>query len=489
MALVWLTVFLTSVSGLLQSEEDPNLPIKNLRMEPAERRLTWDLHGNVPEILCFINSKRITKAIDNNHYCQFQVLPLCEVKNFTISLTKGPPFLMGIQYPLQEGNPGAAAQRLDCWVHDVDFLTCSWEVGREAPGDVQYRLYWQELRTHREQECPHYETDDRGKHVRCHFNDVSRLPKHLQILVRGTSHGASIPCVDRSVELSEIDFAHSLTLEGPFPLLPITLNFYEACFQSIFWEWAGGMLICFTHKSLFVFFFPPVLERLSSPNITATCNKSYSMMEWKVLSHVNHRFEYELQIQKGSNPAYTEKLQENFFQIHNPGNYMARLKVKGFFRNTWSEWSVPQYFGPRGPRGEPEVFADRGPVPSWTRPSACCLSGSPWGRLQGWVQAPALGPADVPRPPSSVVCDLGEDSRWPDWLLTALVLLGTLLVPGLAVVLCGRYSVLQKLFPPIPHMKDPITDNLQSSKLVAWEASRASREDCPVAEVQVLGET
>nr|XP_021533988.1 interleukin-3 receptor subunit alpha [Neomonachus schauinslandi] len=363
-----------SVGG--SSNGDPNLPIKNLRMEPAERRLTWDLHGNVPEILCFINSKRITKAIDNNHYCQFQVLPLCEVKNFTISLTKGPPFLMGIQYPLQEGNPGAAAQRLDCWVHDVDFLTCSWEVGREAPGDVQYRLYWQELRTHREQECPHYETDDRGKHVRCHFNDVSRLPKHLQILVRGTSHGASIPCVDRSVELSEI-------------------------------------------------------ERLSSPNITATCNKSYSMMEWKVLSHVNHRFEYELQIQKGSNPAYTEKLQENFFQIHNPGNYMARLKVKGFFRNTWSEWSVPQYF----------------------------------------------------------VCDLGEDSRWPDWLLTALVLLGTLLVPGLAVVLCGRYSVLQKLFPPIPHMKDPITDNLQSSKLVAWEASRASREDCPVAEVQVLGET
>ncbi|KAF3815746.1 hypothetical protein GH733_016285 [Mirounga leonina] len=242
-------------------------------MEPGERRLTWDLHGNVPEILCFINSKLITKAIDKNRYCQFHVLPLCEVKNFTISLTKGPPFLMGIQYPLQ--------------------------------------------------------------------------------------------------------------------------------------------------------------ERLSSPNITATCNKSYSMMEWKVLSHVNLRFEYELQIQKGRNPAYTEKLQENFFQIHNPGNYMARLKVKGFFRNTWSEWSVPQNF----------------------------------------------------------VCDLGEDSQPPGWLLTALVLLGTLLVPGLVVVLCGRYSVLQKLFPPIPHMKDPIADNLQNSKLVAWETSRASREDCPVAEVQVLGET
>lgn len=33
------------------------------------------------------------------------MLSSCEVKNFTVSLTKGPPFLMGIQYPLQgEGN-------------------------------------------------------------------------------------------------------------------------------------------------------------------------------------------------------------------------------------------------------------------------------------------------------------------------------------------------------------------------------------------------
>ena len=45
-----------------------------------------------------------------------------------------------------EGHPEAAAQRLGCWVHDVDFLTCSWEAGRAAPGDVQYRLYWQDLK-------------------------------------------------------------------------------------------------------------------------------------------------------------------------------------------------------------------------------------------------------------------------------------------------------------------------------------------------------
>ncbi|XP_045851566.1 interleukin-3 receptor subunit alpha-like isoform X2 [Meles meles] len=348
MAVLWLAVFLTSASGLSPSEEDPDSLIKNLRIEPVERRLTWDLHGNVSEIMCFINSKFITKAVNNNRYCQFHVLPSCEVKYFSISLTKGPPFLMGIQYPLQEGNPEAAARGLDCWVHDVDFLTCSWEVGREAPRDVQYHMYWQEL----------------------------RLPKHLQILVRGTSQGARIPCSDRTVELSEI-------------------------------------------------------EILNPPNITGTCNTSHLLMEWEASSHFNNRFEYELQLQKGSDPAYTEKLQEKFFELHNPRNYAARLRAKGFYRKSWSEWSAPQRFA----------------------------------------------------------CDVGEDSPRPDWLLSALVLLATMLVLGLVILLCGRYSVLQKLFPPIPHMKDSITDNLQSGKLVAWEGSRASREDCPVAEVQVLGET
>lgn len=44
-----------------------------------------------------------SQAVNQNRYCQFHVLPSCEVKNFSISLTKGPPFLTGIQYPLQGG--------------------------------------------------------------------------------------------------------------------------------------------------------------------------------------------------------------------------------------------------------------------------------------------------------------------------------------------------------------------------------------------------
>uniref|UniRef100_A0A667HHK4 Fibronectin type-III domain-containing protein n=1 Tax=Lynx canadensis TaxID=61383 RepID=A0A667HHK4_LYNCA len=183
--------------------ENPEPPIKNLRMQPETRRLTWDLSGNVSDIGCFINSRLITKAVDKR-YCQFRVLPSCQVTNFTVASTGDPPFSAGILYPRPEGHPEAAAQRLGCWVHDVDFLTCSWEAGRAAPGDVQYRLYRQDLKTYEEEECPRYGVDDRGTHIRCHFDDVSGLGEHVQFLVKGTGKGARIPCSDLTVELAGI---------------------------------------------------------------------------------------------------------------------------------------------------------------------------------------------------------------------------------------------------------------------------------------------
>ncbi|XP_030162261.1 interleukin-3 receptor subunit alpha-like [Lynx canadensis] len=203
MAFLWLALCVTPACCLLHKDEDPEPPIKNLRMQPETRRLTWDLSGNVSDIGCFINSRLITKAVDKR-YCQFRVLPSCQVTNFTVASTGDPPFSAGILYPRPEGHPEAAAQRLGCWVHDVDFLTCSWEAGRAAPGDVQYRLYRQDLKTYEEEECPRYGVDDRGTHIRCHFDDVSGLGEHVQFLVKGTGKGARIPCSDLTVELAGI---------------------------------------------------------------------------------------------------------------------------------------------------------------------------------------------------------------------------------------------------------------------------------------------
>lgn len=63
--------------------------------------------------------------------------------------------------------------------------------------------------------------------------------------------------------------------------------------------------------------------------------------------------------------------------------------------------------------------------------------GGPWGSIQDCMQPPPLGPADMPRAPSSLVCDPKDEHR-RDWLVSVLVLLGTLLVLGLVALLCRR---------------------------------------------------
>ncbi|XP_025790481.1 interleukin-3 receptor subunit alpha [Puma concolor] len=348
MAFLWLALCLTPACCLLHRDEDPEPPIKNLRMQPETRRLTWDLSGNVSEIGCFINSRLITKAVDKR-YCQFRVLPSCQVTNFTVASTGDPPFSAGILYP----RPGAPAP------------------GRHSLPRLRPRL-------------------------------LEVLPVQAILDVTG-GRAARLPAARQEVHVVH---RAAQTLRGRLRL-----------------------------------------ERLSLPNITGMCNKSYSIMEWKMSSHFNHRFTYELEIQKGSDPAYTEKA-----------------------ASSGACW--------RTPPARVRASLTRGGAPRVERPPGSRLGSFQEEKLRAQTRAEG-------RPE----CDLGKDTHFRDWLTSALIPLGALLALGLGVALCRRYSVLQKLFPPIPHLKDPISDNLHSSKLVAWEASRASREDCQVAEVQVLGET
>uniref|UniRef100_A0A9L0RFD6 Uncharacterized protein n=1 Tax=Equus caballus TaxID=9796 RepID=A0A9L0RFD6_HORSE len=122
----------------------------------------------------------------------------------------------------------------------------------------------------------------------------------------------------------------------------------------------------------------------------------------------------------------------------------------------------------------------------------------PRGSACGWGEAALLGPPPRPqarpgptRPlrPLSLVCDPEEEgARLRVRLTASLTALGPLLALGLLVLICRKYSLMRKIFPPIPHMKDPLSDSLQN-KLMIWEAGRDPREECPVAEVQVVGET
>ncbi|XP_036696616.1 interleukin-3 receptor subunit alpha isoform X1 [Balaenoptera musculus] len=348
-------------------------------MEPERKRLTWDLHGNVSEITCLINSKDFTKVWKST-YCSIPYLS-CQATNYSIRVTKGQPFSTWIQYPSQEGNPRAAAENLTCWVHDVDFLTCSWAVGREAPRDVQYSLYLENLDSYEKWPCSQYTADEQGTNVQCRFHNISVLSKdQTRFLVNGTSSGSKIPCSETSDKLAKI-------------------------------------------------------EVLAAPNVTSRwCNQSYLFMQWQVKSHLNDDFKYELQMQKGTEPAYKEEIYKAFLELNNPGTYTVRVRARDAtfsHYKPWGPWSVHQHF----------------------------------------------------------VCEDEKGARLPVWLTSLLIALGTLLIAVGFVLLFCRFSVMQKLFPPIPHMKDHINGKLQNGRTMTWDPDQDSQEECPVAEVQVLGET
>lgn len=88
--------------------------------------------------------------------------------------------------------------------------------------------------------------------------------------------------------------------------------------------------------------------------------------------------------------------------------------------------------------------------------------------------------------PQRLVCDPRDGDNHV--LKTALLVgLGTVVSVLGTLVLCRRFSLLRKIFPRIPGVKDPIGEKMHSGELVAWDP--VAMEECTVSQVQVLKET
>ncbi|XP_076964540.1 interleukin-3 receptor subunit alpha [Callospermophilus lateralis] len=168
------------------------------------------------------------------------------------------------------------------------------------------------------------------------------------------------------------------------------------------------------------------IERLSPPNITAKCNKTSSLMEWRMFSHFNKNFKYQLQVNKSSGGSFNETIPTSHFLLPNPGNYKAKIRVKDN-RNFYSSWS-------------------------------------PWGA------------------PQSFRCDPDEDRPSRILQTSLLAAAGMLATALLGLLLCKRFSLMQRLFPPVPRVKATVCDQVPNGEMLALEAA----VDCPVAQVQDL---
>ncbi|CAH6780006.1 Il3ra [Phodopus roborovskii] len=121
----------------------PAPPFRNLRVDPALRRLSWERPRPGPRAACAKDGRSPVWAEPGRQHCVFPSLSRCHVTNLTV-FAPGRGGAAWVLFPASDPNRAAAAADLRCWLHRVSRLSCRWGRGPGAPDDVQYRMFWRD---------------------------------------------------------------------------------------------------------------------------------------------------------------------------------------------------------------------------------------------------------------------------------------------------------------------------------------------------------
>ncbi|NWH55669.1 CSF2R factor, partial [Fregata magnificens] len=103
--------------------------------------------------------------------------------------------------PVFAGVNGSAIENFSCVIYNVSLMNCTWQAGRDAPGDTQYFLYWQNPRDNDEMECELYIKGENGRNTGCRFKNVRIWPERAYFLVNGSSEHSLIQFYDEYIPL------------------------------------------------------------------------------------------------------------------------------------------------------------------------------------------------------------------------------------------------------------------------------------------------
>ncbi|XP_072705659.1 granulocyte-macrophage colony-stimulating factor receptor subunit alpha-like isoform X1 [Ciconia boyciana] len=286
-------------------------PIMNVKMNGRKMELSWESSKNFSTYKCTIIHRDMESVQTevNSPLCRFpveQYIPLHEGVFFIIevpntNISKNCTFIPG-------GMNGSAIENFSCVIYNVSLMNCTWQAGKDAPGDTQYFLYWQNSRYDDERECELYIKDENGRNTGCRFQNVKIETDEAYFLVNGSSKDSWIQFYDEYIQLYKIEI---LT--------------------------------------------PPL-------NVTVNCNRDPEacIITWQppLTSHVKngHCFQYEISIQNKDEPKGEKKDQpvrvRNYryeFQNYNKKKkYILRIRARGkgcLVSSIWGEWSGPIEFG------------------------------------------------------------------------------------------------------------------------------------------------
>ncbi|KFQ12836.1 Granulocyte-macrophage colony-stimulating factor receptor subunit alpha, partial [Leptosomus discolor] len=107
--------------------------------------------------------------------------------------------------PVFVGMNGSAIENFSCVIYNISLMNCTWQAGRDAPGDTQYFLYWQNSRDDDVTECDLYIKDETGRNMGCRFHNVRIETEKAYFLVNGSSKDSLIQFYDKYMDLYKIE--------------------------------------------------------------------------------------------------------------------------------------------------------------------------------------------------------------------------------------------------------------------------------------------
>ncbi|XP_051840559.1 interleukin-3 receptor subunit alpha-like isoform X2 [Antechinus flavipes] len=176
------------------------------------------------------------------------------------------------------------------------------------------------------------------------------------------------------------------------------------------------------------------IEIFKPPNVTIDCKDLNCSLQWQAPKTIfqgdEENFDYQLQIQKiadkNMSPVVLKVSKTTRYDYKiNYGKYTVKIRTKKIFHENWSTWSEPQEFGQ----------------------------------------------------------EVHEDNLLP--VLMVLLPGITFIIVLIVGYLCKRYYVIQKIFPPIPQIRDQVSDSFQKYVEVDWEENKILPEQCKIEEIQV----
>ncbi|KAM8821122.1 granulocyte-macrophage colony-stimulating factor receptor subunit alpha-like [Eudromia elegans] len=317
-------------------------PITNLTLNWRKMELSWESSVDFSEYTCVVATDTFSaqKKVEGAP-CRFSMevnLPLHNGADFTIAvpntnISKTCNFSPGAglmcRFPMRnptllpqeqpqylvlqktgDSMPGTAVKNFSCVIYNVSLMNCTWTVGRDAPGDTQYFLYWKNSREEEETQCELYVKEENGRHKGCQFQNVTIKDTTTYFIVNGSSKHSLIRFYDEYIKLYRI-------------------------------------------------------EILTAPlNITASCTGEPRgcVIEWQepLTSHVENKdcFQYEINIknkdepkeEKMNPPIRVRNYRYEFQNFNAKKKYILKMRARGkncHVNSNWGEWSEPIEFGQR----------------------------------------------------------------------------------------------------------------------------------------------